>query len=82
MGNSYIQLGSVRSRDGAQESWKKFQAKFPQLEKLTLRIQEADLGAKGMYYRVQGGPVAEIQAKAICRAVQEKQPGGCLVISH
>lgn len=81
-GSHYIQLGSLRSRAAAEKSWASFQTTFPQLEELKLRVQEADLGAQGTYYRVQAGPVEESEARAICRSVEEKQPGGCLVVSR
>jgi hypothetical protein len=47
-----------------------------------LRIQEADLGAKGTYYRAQGGPLSEDKAQAICKAITAKKPGGCLVVRN
>lgn len=80
-GDYFVQLGSLSSPDNAKQSWKTLQGLFPQqLEGLEMRVQEADLGAKGKFYRVQGGPVAETRAKAICEAVAAKRPGGCLVV--
>lgn len=79
-GGFYVQLGSVRSRDGAQGEWKKMQKSFAALGSLDLRVQEADLGAKGMFYRIQGGPVSEAQAKSICQSITNQKPGGCLVV--
>ncbi len=78
---AFVQLGSLRSESDARSSWKKFQASFPaQLGALDVRVQKTDLGARGVYYRVQGGPVSEQKAKDICQAVQQKRPGGCLVV--
>ena len=80
-GDYYIQLGSLRSRADAEKSWKDNQAVFPDaLGKLDLRIQEADLGSKGTYYRVQGGPVDQDSAKSICKTIEAKKTGGCLVV--
>ena len=80
-GDFYVQLGSLRSRADAEKSWKDDQAVFPGvLGNLDLKVQEADLGAKGTYYRVQGGPVDQESAKSICKAVEAKKPGGCLVV--
>lgn len=76
----YVQLGSVRSREGAQGEWKKLQKSFSSLDGIDLRVQEADLGAKGMFYRIQGGPVTEAQAQSICQSVSAQKPGGCLVV--
>lgn len=80
-GDYYIQLGSLRSRANAEKLWKDSQSAFPaQLGGLDLRINEADLGAKGTYYRAQGGPVNQQSAQSICKAVEAKRPGGCLVV--
>lgn len=82
-GDYYVQLGSLKSRADAEKLWKDTQAAFPsQLGALSLRVQEADLGAKGTYYRVQGGPLAQADAAAACKAVEAKKPGGCLVVKR
>ncbi len=79
-GGFYVQLGSVRVRDGANGEWKKLQKSFSALSPLNLRVQEANLGDKGMFYRIQGGPVTEAEAKSICKSVSAQKPGGCLVV--
>lgn len=82
-GTHYIQLGSVKDRSGAEAEWKKLQKEFPlQLGSLTLRVQSVDLGAKGTFYRIQGGSVAQAQAKDICSAIAAKRPGGCIVVAR
>lgn len=81
-GTHYIQLGSVKDRIGAETEWKKLQKQFPaELGDLTLRVQEAKLD-KGTYYRIQGGAVAQAEAKAICAALAAKRSGGCLVVAR
>lgn len=79
-GGFYVQLGSVRAREGADGEWKKLQKSFSGLSSLNLRVQEADLGAKGKFFRIQGGPVTEAQAKSICDGIKAQKPGGCLVV--
>ncbi len=79
-GGFYVQLGSVRAREGADGEWKKLQKSFSGLSSLNLRVQEADLGAKGKFFRIQGGPVTEAQAKSICDSIKTQKPGGCLVV--
>lgn len=79
-GGFYVQLGSVRAREGADGEWKKLQKSFSGLSSLNLRVQEADLGAKGKFFRIQGGPVTEAQAKSICDSIKAQKPGGCLVV--
>ncbi|MCB9989586.1 MAG: SPOR domain-containing protein [Rhodospirillales bacterium] len=82
-GTHMVQLGSLRSDDAARAEWKKLQAQFPgQLSSLDLRVQKADLGGRGVFYRVQGGTVSEAQARSICAAMEAKRPGGCLVVKR
>ena len=76
----YVQLGSLSSEQAAQNAWKTFQRQFPaELNALGLHIEKADLGARGTYYRVQGGPVTEPQARSICSVISAQRQGGCLV---
>ncbi len=79
-GGFYVQMGSVKERSGADGEWKKLQKSFSALSALGMRVQEADLGAKGKFFRIQGGPVTEAQAKSICDSVKAQKPGGCLVV--
>ncbi len=79
-GGYYVQLGSVKARAGADGEWKKLQKSFSALSPLTMRVQEANLGDKGTFFRIQGGPVTEAQAKTICQSVTAQKPGGCLVV--
>ena len=81
-GTHYIQLGSVKDKSGAEAEWKKMQKDFPALASLSLRVQEADLGAKGKFYRIQGGSVAQDKAKSICAEIAAKRPGGCIVVAR
>lgn len=82
-GGVFVQLASLRSHEDAKKSWLSLKDRFyPQLGKLELKVQKADLGERGVFYRVQAGPVAEPQAREICAVIQEKRPGGCLVISR
>jgi hypothetical protein len=79
LGNFYVQLASVKSEAEAKTQWSKFQSQFPELSGLSLRVQKADLGAKGVFYRVQGGGVSEEAARKICAAINARKAGGCLV---
>lgn len=79
-GGYYIQVGSVRSEAGVAGEWKKIQAKFPaQLNTLKYRTQEANLGAKGMFHRIQAGPMSKESADKICGEMKAKAAGACLV---
>lgn len=79
-GTHYVQLASVKDEAAAKAEWKKMQAAHGVLKPLEMRVQRADLGAKGVFYRIQGGPVAENEAQQICKAMQAARPGGCLVV--
>lgn len=82
-GSYFIQLGSVKDRSGAEAEWRRLQQEFPaQLGNLTLRVQEAKLGERGTFYRIQGGAVDQASAKTICNAIAAKRSGGCLVVSR
>lgn len=77
-GSTYIQLASVKSEADANKQWTSFKSKNPELASLNLRVQKADLGAKGMYYRVQAGPLSAEAAQSTCAAVKVRG-GSCLV---
>ena len=82
-GTTYIQLGSMRSHEAAESAWKKMQMDFPaQLRDVTPRIQRADLGSRGVFYRLQGGPVSATKAQSICQTIGAEKPGGCLVVRN
>ena len=79
--NYQVQLAAVRSTATAQSEWQRMQKKFPaQLDGLQLNVVKADLGKKGVFYRLRAGPVADANAaKAICDALKAKK-AGCLVV--
>lgn len=52
-----VQVSARRSKADAEASFRSLQSKFPrQLGSRTATIERADLGAKGIYYRVMVGP--------------------------
>ncbi len=66
-----VQLGAVRTEEAAKAEWRRLQTKFRnQLGNLTVNVQKADLGARGIYWRIQGGPVSEAESKSICDALK------------
>ncbi|HEY8191231.1 MAG TPA: SPOR domain-containing protein, partial [Alphaproteobacteria bacterium] len=85
-GNSgayYVQLGSLKDRTTADAEWAKLQKQFPsELGGLTLRVQQADLGAKGKFFRIQGGTISKEKAQKICSSISGKRAGGCLVVAR
>lgn len=80
-GTVYIQLGSYRNTEGAATDWKKLQQKHPELLKgLDMRTQRIDLGAKGVFNRLQAGKLSEGRAREICDVLKSANPGGCMVV--
>lgn len=76
-GSYYVQLASVKTNDAAEAEWKKLKVKYGL--GASYRIQKKDLGAKGIYYRIQSGPYTKDKAGSICSDIKKKVPGGCLV---
>ena len=68
-----VHLMSVRSADGARDEWRRFQADHPELlGKLSLEIEEVDLGAeKGRWYRILAGPLSKEKARNLCKAFKD-----------
>lgn len=80
-GKVYIQLGAYRAISGAKTDWEKLQKKYPQhLKKLSMKTEKVDLGAKGVFYRLQAGAVEEARAKEICAALAKGSFGGCMLV--
>jgi len=77
-----VQFSSQRSEVDAQAYFRSLQEKFPsQLEGRTAIIRRADLGAKGIYYRVVTGPFASAgEADQFCGSL--KAAGGKCIIQR
>lgn len=75
-----IQLASASNRDAIQGEWAKMQQRHPgQLGNLQLHIEEADLGERGIFYRLQAGPLASREAaEGVCAQLKAQQQD-CLV---
>ncbi|NQZ13199.1 MAG: SPOR domain-containing protein [Alphaproteobacteria bacterium] len=76
-GDYYVQLASVKTRLAAESEWTKFKARYGLSD--SYRIQQKDLGEKGIYFRIQSGPYPKEIAGSICSDIKKKAPGGCLV---
>lgn len=77
-GPAYVQLGAVKTEADAKAQWPKLQKLHPSLAALSLRIQKADT-PKGVFYRIQAGPLGASAAREACTAINAKKSGGCLV---
>ena len=67
-GNYRVQLAALKTEADANSAWKRLAAKYPDvLGSLAPHLEKADLGAKGIYYRVQAGPFTDKNAaRDIC----------------
>jgi cell division septation protein DedD len=56
-GDYFVQLASVRTDVGARNEWKRLRKAHPTLfDDLALDVQRADLGDRGIFYRIRVGP--------------------------
>jgi len=78
--DSIIQLVSVSDEDAARDAMEKLHAKYATiLDTVALRVVRADLGPKGIYYRVQSQPIPATRAKEICADFKNLK-AGCLIV--
>ncbi|MGQ3049024.1 MAG: SPOR domain-containing protein [Niveispirillum sp.] len=74
-----IQVAAVDSEAKAAAEWQRLQRKFGgELGGLSMRTVRVEL-PKGIFYRIQGGPVDEARAKQICAAMSA-QGAGCSIV--
>ncbi len=77
-GAARIQLAAVRSADAAQKEWARLQNNHKDLlGGLSMNIVTADLGERGLYYRIQAGPAAD--ANDLCAKLKARNVG-CIVV--
>ena len=78
-GAAVLQLGAFESQELANGAWAAFRARYPSVAGLSPDVQRADLGAKGVVYRLRVGPFADRTA-ATDACVQLKAAGAnCFV---
>lgn len=80
-GTFQIQLVSVPTEEAAQSEWKRISGRHKDLfAALTPAITKADLGEKGIYYRLRAGPLADkAAADELCASLAADKVG-CIVI--
>lgn len=76
-----IQLASLRTPDEARDEWARLKhANADLLGKFTAVAVRADLGDRGVWYRVEAGPVGDkAAALKLCKALKERDLGCQLV---
>ena len=80
-GGYRLQLGALKTEEAAKAEWLKLQRQNSDvLGKLSLSISRVELGAKGTYYRIQAGPVAdEGRAAQSCASLKSRNVSCILV---
>ena len=80
-GGVRLQLASVRSEEVARREWDRIKrTNHDLLGNLTAAAIRADLGGKGVYYRIRTAPVGDLAAAdRICGALKERNVG-CIVV--
>jgi cell division septation protein DedD len=75
-----LQLGSLRSEEAARQEWERIKHKNADLlGSLSASPIRADLGDKGIYYRIRTGPVADpASAERICGELKQRSIG-CII---
>ncbi|CAN5669428.1 hypothetical protein BH10PSE6_BH10PSE6_26440 [soil metagenome] len=69
-----IQIASVKSEDIAKSTWARLQAAHGDvLANLRMQPARVDLGDKGVWYRVQAGPLDEKQAQGVCGTLKSRK---------
>jgi hypothetical protein len=79
----FVQLSAQKSQGAAKSTYHGLQTKFPTiLGNLDPTIQRADLGDKGVVYRVRIGPFALADAQKFCGSYKAVGGSDCLIARH
>ncbi len=80
-GEVRVQLGALRSAEAARNEWARLKHEQPDLlGKLSAVAVRADLGDKGIFYRIQAGPIGDgAAAERLCGELRQRKLGCTLV---
>ena len=78
-GSKSLQFAAVKSDAEARALWSKLQAKNPELNAYTVRVERADLADKGIFYRVKIAGLSDDTAHSLCSKVKSRG-GSCMVV--
>jgi hypothetical protein len=80
--NSGVQLASVPDYSGAQQTMQELQKKYSTtLQGVALHVVKADLGPKGVHYRVESSALTDDRARNLCAALKNLN-AGCILVRH
>ena len=76
-----VQLAALRSEAEAKEAWDRLQRNYPGLlSKLQAQVTRTDSSGRGVYYRLQAGPLSEkILAEMLCGELKSRKQE-CLIV--
>lgn len=76
-----VQLGAYRSEADAAKEWNRLNRKFPdELKDLQYFVERKDLGAKGIFYRLQAGPFDDSAAARLTCSKLVASNQGCFFV--
>ncbi|MGH7094874.1 MAG: SPOR domain-containing protein, partial [Stellaceae bacterium] len=80
-GRYRVQLASLRTPDEARTEWQRLKRRYPDLlGRLTADAVRADLGQRGVWYRVEAGGFANAAtARRLCRELKGRHLGCSIV---
>ena len=72
-----LQLGAVKTQEMAKSQWDRIKRQYGDLVgSLTVSVERADLGDRGVFYRIHVGPIADAaQAERICAQLRQRGQG-------
>src|SRR6266498_1953253 len=80
VGGWRVQVASVKNEDVAKSTWARLQSAHGDvMANLRMQAVRVDLGDKGVWYRVQGGPLDEKQAQTVCSTLKTRKADCVLV---
>ena len=69
-----VQIASVKNEDVAKSTWARLQSAHGDvLASLRMQPVRVDLGDRGVWYRVQAGPLDEKQAQSVCSTLKSRK---------
>lgn len=79
-GSYYVQLASIQDKSKTAKAWSDLQDKYGSLlNSVNYRTQEINIADKGIFYRIQGGPLTKEQAEKLCNDLKNNN-GSCFVV--
>jgi cell division septation protein DedD len=80
-GNYYMQLASLQSEQAARDIYAALSGRYPDIiGGAGVRYDRANLGARGVFYRIQVGPFSKAEADSQCESYRRQTQETCLVI--